>query len=612
MPWAWNAGQGNGPPVRGYNPQARRSFLEPAGADVASSPTPFRPSARFPRLRALTGTLPRFLVMGAALLAPLASTPAALDAQQRPAPGPAFTPLGQGAAGQDRTPAMNPEEAEVFLGALRVIRDFGLTDYNDDELWAKAIEGLVEQLGDPYAAVLSRREAEAFDEESTGNYAGIGVQITELNGAVTITAVFRNTPAEREGLLVGDRIVGVDQDSATEWTVQDASNRIRGEPGSTVRVIVERDGIGQPIPHDIRRERVHIPAVTAQRISGGVDYIHLDRVARNSAAEVDSVLRGLADSRGLILDLRRNPGGYLDESLRLADLFLERGDLLAMTKTRRPGQPGAPADEDTFGRLAPRLPDVPMVVLVDGFSASASEIIAGALQDHDRALVIGERTFGKGTVQSVVPLPAGRLMRITSGAWYTPLGRSLDRPRDRDGRVIEPDTIDQFITPAGRTLLGGGGVAPDLEIRPDTLTAVEQRFLSAAVEAEIPLAQRIQEAAFEVALQVRAGEPVPAVFPETQLATFVQNLRRQGVPLDVLDDEVRAYLAWRLGVTLYERLDRIDLSLQAQARRDPVLATAMRLLEGAGTQTELFARADREGGPPQLRAGVVLRPRPGS
>ncbi len=559
------------------------------------------------------GPLGRLLVAAGVLAAPAFVAPDALVGQQRPAQGPAFTPLGQGSAGQGARPAeMSAEEAEVFLGALRVIRDFGLTDYSDDELWEKAIEGLVQQLGDPYAAVLSRREAEAFDEESTGNYAGIGVQITELNGAVTITAVFRNTPAEGAGLLVGDRIVGVDQDPATDWTVQDASNRIRGEPGTRVRVVIERDGISQPIPHDIRRERVHIPAVSAERIFGAVDYIHLDRVARNSAAEVDSVLRGLEGGNGLILDLRRNPGGYLDESLRLADLFLDRGDLLASTKTRRPGQAGAPADERAFGRMAPRVPDVPMIVLVDGFSASASEIVAGALQDHDRALVIGERTFGKGTVQSVVPLPAGRLMRITSGAWYTPLGRSLDRPRDREGRVIEPDTIDQFITPAGRTLLGGGGVAPDLEIRPDTLTRAEQRFLSAAVEAEIPLAQRIQETAFEVAQEVRAGGPVPETFPAGRLDAFVQDLRRRGVPADALDAEVRDYLAWRLEVTLYERLDRQDLALQAGIRRDPVLATAVRLLEGARSQSELFALAQREGGPPALRAGAVLRPAPGS
>jgi carboxyl-terminal processing protease len=538
-----------------------------------------------------------------ALVLPL-GTASLAEAQERPT----FTPFsGAGAGGA----SMTPEEAEVFLGALRVIRDFGLTTYTDDELWEIAIEGLVRQLGDPYAAVLSRREAEQFDEESTGNYAGIGVQITELNGVVTITAVFRNTPAEREGLVVGDRIVGVNEERAEAWTVQDASTRIRGEPGTVVRVFIERDGITQPIPHDIRREQVHIPAVSSERIFGDVDYFHLDRVARNAATELETALDALDAPRAIILDLRGNPGGYLDESLRLADLFLDRGELLAATKARRPGQPGAPADERAYARSAPRLPDVPMVVLVDRFSASASEIVAGALQDHDRALVIGERTFGKGTVQSVVPLPAGRLMRITSGAWYTPLGRSLDRPRDREGRIIEPDTIDEYTTAAGRRLVGGGGVAPDLEVRADTLSRAEQEFLTAVVGAEIPLAQRLQERAFELAQEIRGGATVPGSFPAPRIDAFMADLEAAGVPRAHLTAETREYIRWRLEVMLYERIDRGDLALEAQVRRDPALATAVRLLRASASQADLFARAAEAGGPPAIPVGAVVRRVPG-
>lgn len=562
-----------------------------------------------PRLR-LRASL---LALGALLLFGAGPLVEAVEGQQRTPPRSDTTltpfspaPFG-GAVDRDRRAPGTSEVEEVFMGALRVIRDFGLSTYTEEELWEKAIEGLVRELNDPYATVLSPREAQAFTEESTGNYAGIGVQITELNGAVTITAVFRGTPADREGLLVGDRIVGVDEDDATSWTVEDASNRIRGEPGTVVRVIIARDGIAQPIPHRIRREQVHVPAVTAERLHGDIDYVLIDRVARNSAAEVDSVLRGMEGSRGLILDLRGNPGGYLDESLRLADLFLDRGDLMVSTKARRPGQPGEPGDEPAYARMAPRVPDIPVIVLVNGFSASASEIVAGALQDHDRGLVMGERTFGKGSVQSVVPLPGGRLMRITSGEWYTPLGRSLNRPRDREGRVIQPDTIDQFTTPSGRRLLGGGGVAPDLEVRPDTLSSVEQRFMVAAAEAEIPLAQRIQEAAFAVAQEVRGGEALPDAFPDGAMEHFVGGLRSAGLPADVLNAETEAYLRWRLEVALYQRLERSDRALEVQATRDPALATAIRLLQTSGSQAELFTRAAEVGGPPSPPEGVVMR-----
>jgi carboxyl-terminal processing protease len=508
--------------------------------------------------------------------------PAGAEGQSARAPG-------GGAAQGDMTP-----EARVFVGMFEAIRDYALDSQADSVLWEKAIDGLLRELGDPYAAVLSPDEVREFEEQSTGNYAGIGIQISELNDAVTITAVFRNTPAEMAGLQVGDRIVGVDDEWADGWTNSDASNRIRGQPGTTVVVHVERSGIAQPIPHPIRREQVHIPAVSAERIFGDVGYVLLDRVTRNSAAEVDSVLTELSGVRGLILDLRRNPGGYLDESLNLADLFLDRGDVLVRTRSRTRGLDGAIREESARARLTPRVPDLPIVVLVDQFSASAAEIVAGALQDHDRALVIGERTFGKGTVQSVVPLPEGRLIRITSGEWYTPQGRSLNRPRDFEGRVIEPDSIPRFTSMGGRTLLGGGGVFPDIEMPGDTLTASEQAFMSAAVAAEIPVQLRIQEAAFEEAQRARAGQVVPDAFPMEALERFTDQLLAWGLPEDVLEAEVRDYLRWRLEVSFYERLEQDGRSLEVRSERDRALETAVRLLRGAERQADLFVQAEAE------------------
>jgi carboxyl-terminal processing protease len=507
-------------------------------------------------------------------------------------------PVGQEAEAQNRgssLPGLSAQdveemgaEAEVFLGTLRAIRDFALTSEPDSVLWEKAIRGLIKELDDPYADVLTPDQVRAFEEESTGNYAGIGVQITELNEAVTITAVFRNTPADQEGLLVGDRIVAVNGDDARGWSVTEASNRIRGEIGSEVEVEVERDGIEQPIPHRIRRDQVHIPAVTSERIFGDVGYVLLDRVARESAAEVDSVLTELDGVTGLILDLRRNPGGYLDESLNLADLFLDRGSTLVTTRSRTPGGNGQVREESAYARRAARAPNTPLIVLVDRFSASASEIVAGALQDHDRALVIGERTFGKGSVQSVVPLPAEHMIRLTSGEWYTPLGRSLNRPRDREGRVIEPDSIPRFTSEGGRTIWGGGGVFPDVEVRGDTLSSEEQDLLNGSVDAGIPLTQRIQEAAFAVAQEVRDGE-IPEAFPQGVAESFIAGLVEDGLDDALLTQNTREYLHWQLERTMYQRLDLVAQSLQTQARRDPVLAKAIELLGQAGNQDELFA-----------------------
>ena len=489
-------------------------------------------------------------------------------------------------------------EAEVFERALEVIRDYALEVRADSLLWEMAIEGLVKELGDPYATVLSPDEVARFEEQSTGNYAGIGIEISELNGAVTVTTVFSGTPAEDAGLMVGDRIVGVNSDEGDDWGVEDASSRIRGEPGTRVIVYIDRDGVAEPIPFQIRREEVHIPAVRAERVFDDIWYVALGRVTRNSAAEVDSVLTERGDARGVIFDLRQNPGGYLDESLKLADLFLDRGDVLVTTRSRMRASTGELREESARARMTPRIEEeLPIIVLVDRQSASASEIVAGALQDHDRALVIGERTFGKGTVQSVIPLPEGRLIRLTSGEWFTPQGRSLNRPRDLEGRVIEPDSIPEFTSMGGRRLLGGGGVFPDLEIPNDTLSTVEQEFVNAVAELEYPLQMRIQEIAFEAsqAARDRGDGGGFADFPADAMDGLFSALAEAGLGEDLLTDEVRVYLRWRAEVVFHRRLTQNARGLEVQTERDSVLDTAVRLLRGATDQESLFELALAEG-----------------
>lgn len=497
-----------------------------------------------------------------------------------------------------RGPRGDGPESAVFERALEVIRDYALEVRADSALWEMAIEGLVKELGDPYATVLSPDEVARFEEQSTGNYAGIGIEISELNGAVTVTTVFSGTPAEDAGLMVGDRIVGVNSDEGDDWGVEDASSRIRGEPGTRVIVYIDRDGVAEPIPFQIRREEVHIPAVRAERVFDDIWYVALGRVTRNSAAEVDSVLTERGDARGVIFDLRQNPGGYLDESLKLADLFLDRGDVLVTTRSRMRASTGELREESARARMTPRIEEeLPIIVLVDRQSASASEIVAGALQDHDRALVIGERTFGKGTVQSVIPLPEGRLIRLTSGEWFTPQGRSLNRPRDLEGRVIEPDSIPEFTSMGGRRLLGGGGVFPDLEIPNDTLSTVEQAFVTSAAELEFPLQMRIQEIAFEAsqAARDRGDGDGLADFPADAMDGLFGALVEAGLDEDLLTDEVRLYLRWRGEVVFHRRLTQNARGLEVQTERDAVLDTAVRLLRGATDQASLFELALAEG-----------------
>jgi len=485
--------------------------------------------------------------------------------------------------------------AQEFLSVFQAIHQYSLEVLNDSSLWHRAVDGLIRELNDPYAQVFTPAEYDDFQENNTGNYAGIGVQITTLNEVITITAVFRGTPAEESGLQVGDLIIAVNDESTEGWTTGDASNAIRGEVGTTVDLSIARQGLTAPLKPTVRRDSVHVSAAEAGLVGSNIAYIALDRVARGSADELGDALSEFREARGFILDLRGNPGGYLDESLDIADLFLEEGARLAKAESRIPGEAGRSLDEEWTAQTPDRIPGKPVIVLVDRYSASASEIVAGALQDHDRALVIGERTFGKGVFQNVFEITETRHLRLTTGEWYTPLGRSLHRPRTAQGNPLPEnlDTIPVITTPGGRELMAGGGVFPDLEIRNDTLTLLEREFTSQAAAAEVPLSLRLEEFSFSQSEKLRAEGRDPAIDP-TAFEEFLTGLEEEGADRTYLDDtEVRDYLEYLIVRRIARRMDRIGLALDFRARRDPVLAAAIQLLSEVETQAELFAAADR-------------------
>ncbi len=507
---------------------------------------------------------------------------------------PAWTPAPLGAQAT-RSGESQAEEADVFMGALQAISRMHQNAATDSALWEAALDGMIESLNDPYATVFTPTEVEAWEEETTGNYSGIGLQITELNDEVTVTAVFRSTPAQEVGLQVGDVIVGVNDNDASGWTTAMAADSIRGPVGSEVTVHMKRPGYSEPISFDIRRANVHVPAVNYGVLEGNVGYAVLDRVARNAAQEMDQALRELEDTRGIVIDLRRNPGGFLDESLMLADLFLEPGSTLASTSQRiAGGSPDQTTSESYEDRWPVRVRDLPVVILVDRFTASGAEILAGALQDYDRALIVGERTFGKGVVQTVMRLPHGRRLRFTTGEWQTPLGRSLHRPRDMQMRPMDEDldTFPRVTTGEGRTLVDGGGIFPDLEIESDTLTTAEQELIIAANEAEYNLGLRLAEFSFEEARKLLEVDASPRL-DEEALDAFIDQMVSEGLPAEaVADAEVRDYLAWRARVGIAQRMNDIGREADFRLERDRVLAEAVRLLGQAATQAELYRAAD--------------------
>ena len=508
--------------------------------------------------------------------------------------GAAAQNAGAGRSGRGTTTA-EPPEAEVLTGAIRAIERMHMSAFSDSLLWEAAIDGLIEALDDPYAELFTPVESNAWEEQTTGNYSGIGLQITLLSDQVTVTGVFRRFPADQAGIIIGDVIVGVNDTEVSGWSTELTADSIRGPAGSEVTVRVQRAGYDAPLSFDITRAEVHVPAVEWGMLEEDIGYVIMDRVARGAAEEMGAALGEMEDARGLIIDLRRNPGGFLDESLMLADLFLAPGAKLASTVQRTPGRPADQPEEEAFTDQWPtRVPDLPVIVLVDGYTASGAEILAGALQDYDRALVLGERTFGKGLVQTVMELPFGRRLRFTTGTWQTPLGRSLQRPRDHQGVLLPEDvtTYATIATPQGRDLVNGGGIFPDLAIAEDTLTLPEQELVRVTSEAQFPLNLRLTEFGFQVASARReSGED--AGVTDAEFEALLTSLVAEGLPAaQVSDPTVREYLHWRVRIAVAQRMDDVGAEADVLAERDLALTEAIRLLTTNTTQAELFAAVD--------------------
>lgn len=463
------------------------------------------------------------------------------------------------------------------------------------DAYEKAARGLVRELDDPYSELLSPRESEAFNRGTNGRYGGTGMYIGQQQDAIVVDQVFPNTPAADGGVREGDRIVAVNDTSTAHMPLAQVSEMLRGVPGSRVTVTYNRPAVAAPIRLEFTRRVVHVPAVAYSALLGdSIGYIPLQIFNENAAEEVEAAVDTLRreGARGLVLDLRGNGGGIVDQSLAVASLFLPEGAEIASVRSRN-----APTEvSNSAGKhLASK---IPLVVLVNGGTASASEIVAGALQDHDRALVLGTTSFGKGLVQSVYRLHGGYQLKLTTGKWYTPSGRSIHRERKllANGRLVEvkPDSdADRLPAPTyksdqGRPIYGGGGIRPDVIVADDSTTQLERRFLTAAA----PHSQALLTVLQDYSLELQGS--VPANF-ETPEAWRDELMRRVGAAGVHIDPEFTGVARRLLGDDLANRVARLSFGeAAAKARRvseDHQLARAIELLEHSSTQAQLLAAA---------------------
>jgi carboxyl-terminal processing protease len=318
----------------------------------------------------------------------------------------------------------------TFAKVLAHVRASYVDDVDENQLIQGAVRGLVRSL-DPYSAYMSPEEFRVLRSDTQGRFGGIGCEVDARNGLLLVMAALEGTPAARAGLRRGDRILEIDGLSTEGMSLQNAVVRMRGRPGTVVRLSLRRDGVDEPLSLAIERAEIDIESVEGRLINGNVAYLRLRMFQEDSARRLRQELQRLErDSGGLvgaILDVRGNPGGLVDQAVEIADLFLAQG--VIVTTRGRGGRMIAEERARRRGTVA----DLPLVVLVDGQSASASEIVAGALQDNRRATIIGEGTYGKGSVQNVIELPDGSGLKLTIARYHTPGGRSLA------GRGLEPD-----------------------------------------------------------------------------------------------------------------------------------------------------------------------------
>lgn len=303
-----------------------------------------------------------------------------------------------------------------------------------------AVEGMVRGLGDPYTVFMTPQENTDFRDGLAGNLEGIGAELTFRESLVVIVSPLKGSPAERAGLRPKDIIIEVDGQSTENMNLSQVVTRIRGPKGTPVKIRVAREQAGE-LDFTLTREAIHVPSVETHRIvTGGKTYgfVALQQFGQSSIAELTQELRTLQGENidGLILDMRNNGGGYLDGAIDLVSLFVREGDVVTVERGSGRGD-----TESVHGKAL--LPDLPLVVLQNDATASAAEIVSGALQDHKRARVVGLKSFGKGTVQEVVDLPGGASLRVTVARWLTPSGRSLDKDGVHPDIEIQPKTPDQ-------------------------------------------------------------------------------------------------------------------------------------------------------------------------
>lgn len=489
-------------------------------------------------------------------------------------------------SGQAATPA---EAERLFDNVFQKISRSYVDSIDPATMYRKAVDGMLYELEDPYTSLLAPDKLGQMNETTSGNYAGIGIQVDVRDGWIVVIAPTPGSPAERAGVQPGDRIVEVAGKSAKGWTLEEAMKSFRGKAGTSVALRIERPGMIAAIMLTLERQPLHQSAVRRiAMLPNGVGYVDLKAFSDSTDREVTRAVNALVakGAKSVILDLRSNPGGLLEQGTRVADLFLDKGQRIVSLRGRTPE-----ANRGYTDSSAQKWPTLPLTVLVNNRSASAAEVVAGALQDHDRAVIVGEPTYGKGSAQTIIPLGDAGGLKITTSRWYTPSGRSISRKLDRDDSEPTSDSKAKYRTDAGRVVYDGGGITPDV-LESDSAYSATARMLQGALGRNVGI---FRDALTDYALSLKVGKSVSSPQFEVTPAMLDEVWRRmvaRGVVMDRgVYDESASVVKLLLSYDIARYVFGPDAEFRRRVASDHAIATALNLATGAANQRALLDRA---------------------
>ena len=494
-----------------------------------------------------------------------------------------------------RKPSRYVDGMHLLASVMQRVSESYVDSLTVDELWRRAAIGLVDELGDPNSTYLPPDRLTRLTEATSGLYSGVGIQADRREGNVVVLAVRPNSPAEHAGVQAGDRLVEADGVSMKTWTMEEARNAMRGAPGSTLRLVVERGSAR--VPFTIQRGEIHVVSVArAIVLDGRVGYVLLSTFSDSARIELTRTVDSLvaAGATSLILDLRNNPGGLLNQGVDIADLFLDKGQEIVEVRSR--GQKREMVHVDSIAQPWPKLP---VAVIVNGGTASAAEIVAGALQDHDRALVLGRTSYGKGSAQNVFGLEGGGGLKLTTARWFTPSGRSISHVARADSALrdgLAPRVINDraarpvFKTDGGRKVFGGGGISPDLTAGDSLPLPGERAFILSLGAGAAKYREAVNDFAAATVRRGAVKDTAFVVTPAMRDALYALALQRHIDVSRPAFDQATSLVDRQLGNELARQAFGLPFAGRRVVRNDKVVQRAASLLRAATGPKQLLAR----------------------